>query len=193
MANLTARGDSMTELKRTLDGSVGMHMAKGVINRYTIFSKVFSILNVSQLLDFKLPDMVSTGMPYDRIDVNFTLLRGIASTSDLSLKSRSLDMTAVGKTDLVKEEIDLVIGVQPLQTVGRVVNRIPIFGWILAGGKKKFLVTYFKAKGGWSDPKVSAIPVSSLSRGVLNIFKRVYHLPDELITNPRGVMMGTPD
>jgi uncharacterized protein involved in outer membrane biogenesis len=189
-ADLTARGGTAAELEKSLQGSAGLHLENGVINRYGILSKIFSILNVSQLLSFHLPDMVTTGMPYKRIDGNFVLRDGIASTSDLILASPSLNIRTVGKSDLVNKEIDLVIGVETLQTVNKVVSRIPIVGWLLSGGKRTFLVTYFRAKGSWDDAKVSAVPVSSLSEGFYNIFKRIYHLPEQMINKPGSVMMG---
>jgi uncharacterized protein involved in outer membrane biogenesis len=187
---LTARGDSVAALKKTARGTVGIHLENGAINKFHVLSKIFSILNVSQLLNFRLPDMVTTGMPYNRIDGNFSVNDGIVSTSDLSVNSSSINMSVVGKSDIVKEEWDLLIGVQPLQTVGKVVSRIPVIGWILTGGKRSFLVTYYEVKGKWDDPKVSAIPVTSLTRGVFNIFKRVFSLPDKLITDTGKVIMG---
>jgi uncharacterized protein YhdP len=186
---LTATGDSASALKKTVRGTAEVHLAKGVINKFHVLSKVFSILNVSQLLDFRLPDMVSTGMPYNRIDGNFSFNDGTVSTSDRHEQS-VINMTVVGKSDLVKEDIDLTIGVQPLQTIDKVVSRIPVIGWILTGGDRQFLVTYYEAKGKWDDPKVSAIPVKSLTRGVFNIFKRAFSLPEKLITEPGEVMMG---
>ncbi len=188
--DLTARGDSASALKKTVRGTVGMHLAKGVINKFHVLSKVFSILNVSQLLSFRLPDMVSAGMPYNRIDGTFSFDDGTVSTSDLSISSPSINMTVVGKTDLVKEDMDLMIGVQPLQTVDKVVSRIPVVGWILTGGDRQFLVTYYEARGKWDDPKVSAIPVTSLTRGVFNIFKRAFSLPEKLITELGEAIMG---
>ncbi len=188
--DLTARGDSAAAQKKTVRGAVGMHLKKGAINKFHVLSKIFSILNVSQLLKFRLPDMVSAGMPYNRIDGDFFFDDGIVSTSDLTVKSPSINMTVAGKSDIVKEELDMTIGVQPLQTVGKVVSRIPVIGWILTGGKRSFLVTYYEAKGKWSDPKVSAIPVTSLTRGVFNIFRRVFGLPEKIITDPGKVLMG---
>lgn len=189
-ADLSARGGSPATLEKSLNGTVGMHLKKGVINRYAVLSKVFSILNVSQLFRLRLPDMVTTGMPYDRIDVNFTLKDGVAYTENLNLASPSLLMTAVGTSDLVKKEIDLELGVQPLQTVGKVLGRIPIVGWILTGGEKRFLVTYFDAKGSWDDPKVTTTTATALPQGVYNIFKRIFQLPQRLLTEPGEVIIG---
>jgi len=80
--------------------------------------------------------------------------------------------------------------VQPLQTVDKVVNRIPIVGWILTGKDRSFITTYFEAKGPIEDPQVTAVPVKSLAKGVLNIFKRVFQLPGRLVTDTGEVMIG---
>jgi len=189
-AGLAARGAPLSELEKTLQGSVELHFEKGVINKYATISKIFSILNISQLLSFRLPDMVTTGMPYDRLDGTITLKDGVASTGDLTLATPSINMAAVGTADLVSRKLDLVVGVELLQTIGKVVSRIPVVGWILTGSNKRFLVTYFEAKGDWNDPKVSAVPVSSISGGVTNIFKRILKLPAELVTKPGEVIIG---
>jgi uncharacterized protein YhdP len=189
-ADLSAKGDSVAMLKKTAHGTVGIHLKEGVINKFNILSKIFSILDLSQLLSFRLPDLVTTGMPYKRIDGNFSFNGGIVSTSDLAVKSYSINMTVDGKTDIVREKLDLKIGVQALRTVSSTVSRIPVIGWILGGGKRSFLVTYYEVKGKWSDPKISAIPVSSLGRGILNIFRRIFGLPEKLTTEPGEVIMG---
>jgi uncharacterized protein YhdP len=177
-------------LKKTAKGSVELHLRKGTINKFQVLSGVFSILNVSQLLEFRLPDMALTGLPYESIDGTVSLAGGIAATSDLVVKSPSLNISIVGKADLVNEELDMKVGVQPLQSVGKIVNRIPVMGWILTGGDRQLIVTYFEATGKWGDPKVSAIPVQSLSSGVFNIFKRTFQLPEKMITDTGEVIMG---
>ena len=187
---LAARGDGVVALQKTLEGTIAIHLEKGVIKRYGFISKVFSVLNVSQLLDFRLPDVMTSGMPYDKIDGTYYISEGRVSTFDLTIRSQSMNMTIVGNADIVSREINAKIAVQPLQTLGKIVSRIPVIGWLLTGEKKRFLVVYYEAKGKWDDPTVTATPVSSLSRGILNIFKRILNLPDDLITNPGKVILG---
>jgi uncharacterized protein YhdP len=189
-AELTARGPGVTAVRKTLVGTVEVHLKKGVIKKYGFISKVFSVLNVSQLLDLRLPDVMTSGMPYDRVDGTYNLDNGKVSTRDLSMYSPSLNMTVVGEGDLVKMEIDVKIGVQALQTVGRIVSRIPIVGWLLTGGKKRFLVVYYEAKGKWDNPTVSTLPRTAISSGILNIFKRAFELPNAMITQPGKVFLG---
>jgi hypothetical protein len=187
-ADLAARGEDSAAVLKTLNGTFGMQFEKGVINKFSVASRVFSILNVSQLLDFRLPDMVSTGMPYDHIGGNFAFVAGIASTSDMTIASPSLNMTFVGNVDFVRKEYDMKVGVQTLQTFSNSVNRIPVGGWIMSGKDRTLLVTYYDVKGDWADPKVSAIPVTALPQGMFNIFKRVFTLPGEMITNTDEVI-----
>jgi hypothetical protein len=189
-ADISGRGATEAEIKKTALGSAKVRFEEGTIRRFATLSKVFSILNVSQLLKFHLPDMVSGGMPYDEITGNLSFRDGTVTTSDLFVKSEAMNISVVGKADIVKEELDLTIGVQPLQTVDKIVNRIPIVGWILTGKDRSLITSYFEAKGPWHDPKVSAVPVKALGKGVFNIFKRVFQLPAKLFTDTGEVITG---
>jgi uncharacterized protein YhdP len=188
--NLTARGDNLLDIKKSALGNVKLQMNDGKLRKFNTLSKVFSILNVSQLLKFQLPDMVSGGMPYNSITGSIAVKDGSISSQDLFINSDAINISIIGSADIVKEELDFTLGVQPLQTVDKIVNRIPVVGWLLTGSSKAFLTAYFEAKGKWSDPQVSAIPVKSLGKGVLNIFRRVFELPVRLFTDTGEVILG---
>ena len=187
---MTAGGASISDFKKTAEGTATLRMEKGSLNRFAFLSKVFSILNVSQLFKFKLPDMVNDGMPYTAITGIFSLKDGILSSNDLFINSEAMNMSLVGKTDIIEEELDLNIGIQPLQTVDKVVSIIPVVGWILTSDTKGLITLYFEAKGKWNDPTVNAIPVKSMARGVFDIFKKLFQLPAKLITDTGEVIMG---
>ena len=189
-AELSAKGENAAELKKSAFGNVKVKVDHGSIKKFSTLSKIFSILNVSQLLKLHLPDMVSGGMPYNKITGDFAIKDGYASTQNLLLDSNAINVSTVGKLDLVKNQLDLAIGVQPLQAVDKVVSRIPIVGWILTGKDHSLITTYFEAKGPIEDPQVTAVPVKSLAKGVFNIFKRVFELPVRLVTDTGEVMIG---
>jgi uncharacterized protein YhdP len=187
---LTAKGKTGADIKQTALGSVKFTIEDGSLRRFATLSKIFSLLNVSQLLKLQLPDMVSGGMPFNAITGSIAIRDGIVSSNDLFVDSDAMNISAVGKLDMVKEELDATIGVQPLQTVDRVVSRIPIVGWILTGKDRTLITAYFEAKGKVDDPKVSAIPVKSMAKGVFDIFKRVFELPGKLFTDTGEVIIG---
>jgi uncharacterized protein involved in outer membrane biogenesis len=188
--DLTARGNTLLDIKKSALGNIRLNMNNGTLRKFSTLSKVFSILNVSQLLKFKLPDMASDGMPYSSIKGSISVKEGLLATQDLFISSNAINVSIVGTADIVKEELNLTLGAQPLQTVDKIVNRIPIVGWLLTGKEKDLLTAYFEAKGKWSDPQVSAIPVKSIGRGILNIFIRAFELPVKLFTDTGEVIMG---
>ncbi|HPX61943.1 MAG TPA: AsmA-like C-terminal region-containing protein, partial [Deltaproteobacteria bacterium] len=187
---LTGRGSTLQEVKQTALGNLRLNLTDGSLKKFGVLSKLFSILNVSQLLKFQLPDMVTGGMPFDEITGTIAVRDGKGSSSDLFISSDAINISIIGTTDIVKEELDLTIGVQPLQTVDKIVNRIPVFGWLLTGKGDDFLTAYFEAKGAWADPQVKAVPVKSLAGGVLNVFRRAFELPVRLFTDTGEVILG---
>jgi uncharacterized protein YhdP len=186
---LSAKGKTAEELKKTLLGSTKVHFEEGKLRQFAVLSKIFSLLNLSQLLKFQLPDMVSGGMPYNKISATLAIKDGVISSNDLYVSSDALNISAVGKVDLVRNELDATIGVKPLQTVDKVLSHIPVVGWILTGKNKSLISAYFEAKGKLEDPQVKAIPVQSMAKGVFNIFKRVFQLPATLFTDTGAVII----
>lgn len=188
--NLRAQGETLDELKRTATGNLSLTIERGKLHRFSTLAKVFSLLNVSQLLSFQLPDMVKEGMPFNQITATIGVKDGVLSSQDFFINSNAMHLSLVGKINIVKEDLDLLIGVQPLQTVDKVISRIPVVGWILTGGDGSLITTYFEAKGSWADPQVTAIPVKSIASGTLEIFRRVFELPVRLFTDSGEVLLG---
>jgi hypothetical protein len=129
-------------------------------------------------------------MPYNTITGTFSLKDGMLTTNDLFVNSDSLNMSVVGTTNIIREELDVNIGIQPFQTVDKVVSRIPVVGWILTSDTKALITLYFQAHGNRNNPAVDVIPVKSMEKGVLNIFKKLFQLPEKLITDTGEVIMG---
>lgn len=189
--DLTAKGGGGVDLKKTLLGNVRIQIEEGMLTRFAVLSKIFSILNVSQLLKFQLPDMVHGGMPYGRIVATFSFEDGIISTRDLAISSDAMNISAVGTIDMPRGQfVETVVGVQPLQTVDKVVSLIPVIGWILTDENRSIMTVYFEVTGALDDPVVEAIPVKAIARGVFDIFKNIFQLPAKLITDTGEVIFG---
>ncbi len=185
----TLRGDFYIEGAAGKDflptslGAFNLEIHDGVLRKFNSLAKIFSILNVSQIFAFKLPDMSSKGMPFSSLSANVLLQKGALSTEDLFVDSNAMNLSAVGTLDLQREQIDLILGVKPLRTVDKIITRIPIAGWLLTGKEKALITAHFRVKGNSSDPDVAPIPITSVSEKVIGIFKRVFGLPGKIISD----------
>ena len=186
--DLTATGKTAAEMKASASGMVKMRIEKGIIRKVNTLYKMFSVLNMSQLLKFKLPNMTADGMPYNSITATLLLTNGIMTSKDFYIDSEAINILAMGSMDIIKEKIDLKVGLQPLQTLDKIVSRIPVVGWILTDEDRRFITVYFEVKGPVEDPEVKAIPVRELSAEGLDMIKRVFKLPQKLITDTREVL-----
>ena len=153
-------------------------------------AKIFSLLNVAQLFKLKLPDMAADGMPYSAINSVFTLSGGVIDVQDLFVSGDAMQISLVGKTDLIGKKLDGIVGVHPLKTLDLIAARIPVAGWVLTDEKGNLVTVHFEVKGDWDNPEVRPIPVKYLSRGTMNVFRRVFELPEKLITDTGDVILG---
>ena len=188
--NLRAEGDTLDSLKRTATGNISMNMERGVLRRFHSIAKVLSLLNLSQILTLRIPDMSTEGMPFNKITATASVKNGVITSQDFFINSNAMHISMIGNINIVDETLDLLIGVHPLQAVDKVVSRIPVVGWILTGGDGSILTAYFEAKGVWSDPSVNAIPVKSMAGGTFDIFRRIFELPVRLFTDTGEVILG---
>jgi uncharacterized protein involved in outer membrane biogenesis len=176
-AELRGEGENFQRMKESLNGGLRFEMENGVIERFSILSKIFSILNVSQLLKGRLPDLATKGLPYHQIVANFYVKDGVATTDDFMVDSDAMRITLLGKIDLGKNLIDVRVGVHPLVTIDTILSSVPIAGYILTGEDKGFISYFYQMKGSLDDPKIEAIPFKIVEESTWGIIKRLLGTP----------------
>lgn len=177
---LTGMGETEDQILNSLEGKASLELKKGRIHRFSWLSRIFSLMNLYQLVQARLPDLTSEGMPFDWIRGDFTVKKGVAHTENFLLQSTAMSMSAVGDLFLRKGTLKMIVGVQPFQTLEKVVGLVPFVGYILIGKDKKLVVAYFQVKGKIGDPAVAPRPIHTLSKGILGIVERTIRLPMEL-------------
>jgi hypothetical protein len=168
-------------------GLIELEVDKGVIRRFPLLANILSLMNLTQILTGRLPDLSGEGMVFSKIKGSFTLLDGVARTEDFRIYSEAMGFTMVGDIDVGRKACDLKVGVRPFVGFDRLVNQIPVIRHYLAGPEKSVFTTYFLVKGPLADPQVSAIPFRSLGEGMVGIFKRFLENPFQDLGIPYGL------
>jgi hypothetical protein len=176
-AELKGEGENFQKMKESLSGGLRFEVQNGVIERFNILSKIFSILNVSQLFKGRLPDLATKGLPYHQILGNFHVKDGVATTDDFLVDSDAMRITLLGKIDLGKNLIDVRIGVHPLVTIDTILSSVPIAGYILTGEDKGFISYFYQVRGNLDDPKIEAVPFKIVEESTWGIIKRLLGTP----------------
>lgn len=188
--DLYAIGRNVAELKKTAAGTFKIRAEKGVLKKFSVLSKAFSLLNVLQLAKLRLPDMTTQGMAYTTITSSVKVKDGVLSTDDFFIDSDSLQISASGKVDFIREKLDCIAGIHPLQSLDLIASKIPIAGWLITDERGKLITVNFKIDGNWDDPNVTPINARSIGKGTLDIFRKIFQLPEKLITDTGEVLLG---
>ena len=169
-------------------GNFDIQIEDGVLRKFHVLSKIFSLLNVSQIFSLELPDMDVEGMPYDSIRGSLHMAQGVLSTESLLVKSDAMNQSYIGQVNLIDRTVDLTVAVQPLGTVDKILSRIPVAGWLLTGEEKALITTHFSVQGTLPKPDVGIKPVTSISEKTFGLFRRTLGLPMKLVTEPAEVL-----
>jgi uncharacterized protein YhdP len=130
-----------------------------------------------------------SGFPYSTITSTFTIRDSVVTFNDFHLNSNSLQISAVGQYLIRTHYIDMIMGIEPLQTFDKTISQIPIVGWILTGEKGAFIVINLHVLGPVDDPSVTSKAAGSLTKSVADSLLRILKLPRDLITKPGNVIL----
>ena len=78
--------------------------------------------------------------------------------------------------------IDAALGFHPFVTVDKIINMIPLAGWIISGKDKSAITMYYEIKGRLKTLNVQSVPVKSLGKGIFGILERTMKLPGQILT-----------
>ena len=166
-------------------GRFNVQIRDGVLHEFPILSKVFSLLNVSQIFALQLPDMDLEGMPYNNLTGNLEIKNGILKSEDLAIQSEAMNQSYSGQLDLNNKEINMNVALHPFGTIDKIVRRIPVAGWLLTGEDEALLTAHFSVEGKTDNVSVQLMPLDTISEPTLGLLKRTLQLPFKLVEDPQ--------
>ncbi|MEE9543625.1 MAG: AsmA-like C-terminal domain-containing protein, partial [Thermodesulfobacteriota bacterium] len=176
-ADLDLSGRRGVKIKNGLNGSISLASENGRLWKFPVITKIFSLVNI-----ISISDLFDDGLRYNKITGTFNVTDGIFITEDLYFDSNSLRMSAYGKIDYAKDSIDATLGFHPFVTIDKIINVIPLAGWIISGKNQSTITMYYEIDGPLKNPDVMAVPVKSLGKGIFGIIERTLKLPGQALT-----------
>jgi hypothetical protein len=171
----TARGDAVV---RALQGNMELSARSGNILRDPVLSKVFSSLNLTEMLRGKMPDLGSDQLPYDSLTIKAALQDGILVLNETVLSGPTVGIVGDGTIHLIDKKVDIKLIVAPLRTVDFLIEKTPIVKNIMGG---KLVTVPVRIAGDWKDPDVTMLSAAAVGSRMLEIMKNTVLLPVELV------------
>ncbi|UCE51610.1 MAG: AsmA-like C-terminal domain-containing protein [Desulfobacterales bacterium] len=176
-------GEIMAQAKpeattRFFSGDLDFSADNGRIYRFGLLSKLFAVLNITEIYRGKAPDLVGEGFAYHTMEIKADFKGKKLVMQKCAIDGASMGIACEGDIDLVDNKIDLIILVAPFKTVDRIVKHIPLVSGVLGG---KIISIPFRAKGDLDDPVVIPLSPTAVGSGILGIMERTLKLPITII------------
>lgn len=165
-------------LARSLRGSLEFVAKDGRIYHFGLLAKILALINITEILKGRLPDLQKEGFAYNSIILKGNLKDGKLRLKEGILDGSCMNLACRGDIDLVDKDLDLTVMVAPFKTIDSVVKKIPLVGHILDGTLISIPV---KVEGSIADPKVTPLPPAAVGSGLLGIMRRTLELPVKVI------------
>lgn len=141
-------------------GRMELRVSEGVIRRFEILSKIFSLINFGSILRGRLPDIATHGLPFHRLTWQMDVFDTKWKVEDLKLLSDATRIDAAGMYFSDQDRIDFVVDVSPLVGLDALVTGL--FGNLITRDAK-ILTTRFKVRGLSQTPDVRLEPLASFN------------------------------
>jgi hypothetical protein len=149
---------------------------------YKILNNILAFVNtIPSLVTFSLPGFNQNGLKADSAYINFKFKDDVYRMSDISLKSKEIDIVGLGEASIVKNSINLELNLKT--DLGSTSSKIPIVGHILMG--KEGISTSLTVTGSLDDPKVNTQIAKDIIIAPLNIIIRTLTYPFELFKSDK--------
>jgi hypothetical protein len=139
-------------------GAMEVRLRDGVINRFEILSKIFSLINFGSLVSGRLPDIVAQGLRYSRLSWHMEVFDAKWKVKDLKLISDAARIEASGMYFSDQSRVDFLVDVSPLVGLDTIFSGL--FGNLLTKNGK-ILTTAFRVRGLYTSPDVRLEPLES--------------------------------
>jgi len=162
----------------SLKGSFRFTAQDGRIYRLNLLAKIFSLLNTTEILVGKLPDLNKEGFGYSSMIIQGNLDGKTLQVTEGLIDGDSMELAFQGPIDLSKGTLDMQVLASPLKTVDRLFKKIPVVSGLLGGN---LISIPIRVSGDLTQPTVVPLSPTAISQEVFNILKRTIKLPITVI------------
>ena len=166
------------KLADNLRGELEFTAPAGRVRRSLELEKMLRILNTTEVLVGKLPDLNAEGFTYEGAHIKCGIEGSRLTVQEYLVDGSSMKITGQGTVDLRTRQMDATALVAPLKTVDRLVSKLPLIGYILGDSLVSIPI---KISGDWENPQIAPLDPKLVGTGLLEMTERTLKLPFEIL------------
>lgn len=157
----------------------------GVMKDFKAYNNTLAFINtLPALASLQDPGYSKEGFTIEESVTEYRMIkRDVIIFDSIYIKGSSATIVGKGVVDLKKKTIRLDLAIQTARKLGKYVGNVPLLGYILMG-KDKSMTIGLKIRGTLDNPKVNTSAAKEILRLPLDLLKRTFESPGQLINQP---------
>ena len=176
-ARISAPGKAAT-LLADLQGPVSLSIHNGLVKKGDTFAAILEVLNVTEIVKGRLPDLSQQGLPFHEMLLKGRLGEGTLHIDEFFMDGETLELVGNGTVDLTKQTMRIELLAAPLKTIDTVIKFIPGVNYLMGGS---LVAIPLSVKGSLDNPEVRVMSASSVGKSLMNLGERTIKLPVKLL------------
>ena len=155
------------------NGILTFNAGNGRIYKWTLLSRLLSVLNILQLAD-----ITKQGIGYHTIAVEAEIKESIIHLKKAVIDANNMALIFNGWIDPLNDQMDLTCLIAPFKTIDTLIKHIPVVNTMLGG---RLISIPARATGPISDPVITALNPSAVGQGLVNMLEDILKTPVRLL------------
>lgn len=170
---IKARGKP-EDLFRSAQGKFDFIARKGRITKDKKLSRILEVINFTEIVKGKIPDLRTKGFKYETINVHGELVNEILVFKKFYMDGKTLDLVGQGTLDLNSKILEAELLAAPFKTVDTAIRYIPGMHYLKIGNLVSIPVSI---KGDVADPEVDIMSTSAVQSSLKDFAERTIKAP----------------
>ncbi len=176
-SQVTGRG-KMDQLLKSLAGPLNMTFNNGVVMKDRLLAEILEILNITEIVKGRLPNLGTQGFAYTTITVDGRFHHGKLIIDKFYMDGETLDVVGKGKIHLEEKTVDFQLMASPFKTANSIIKHIPGLNYLM---NDNLVSIPLSVTGAMADPKVVVLSPTAVGSSLLHLAERTLTAPFKLL------------
>ena len=165
-------------------GNIYLSSSQGRILRLKTLSRIFKVVNITDLFEEQVQNADKKGFPFSRMDIDTHIDKNDIVIDRAIILGEGLNLFARGEVDLTDYDADLSLLIAPFKTFETIISKVPLIGTPVMGEYGSRFNIPVSVKGPINNPTITPLHPEAVGKAFLNIVKDTFMLPYNIILKP---------
>jgi len=158
-------------------GNIYLKSTQGRILRLQTLSRIFKVVNITDLFEEQVVDTGEKGFPFTQLDIDSHIDANNLIFDRAIIRGEGLNLFYHGELHLDDYDLDLTLLIAPLKTFDTMISKVPIIGHPVMDKYESVITIPVAVKGPIDDPVITPLHPSAIGDKILDLVRDTILMP----------------